>query len=85
MSEKLQIKGSAFSSFAVLDKVERLQDHEGYLVWKREMTKILKMIDLWTYIEKLDEPDATPAKKATWARCHEKTCHILRYVVTDDF
>lgn len=85
MSEKLQIKGSAFSSFAVLDKVERLQDHEGYLVWKREMTKILKMIDLWTYIEQLDEPDATPAKKATWARCHEKTCHILRYVVTGDF
>lgn len=32
MSEELQIKGSAFSSFAVLDKVEKLQDYEGYLV-----------------------------------------------------
>ncbi len=77
MSEEIQIKGSAFNSFAVLDKVENLQDHEGYLVWKREMTKILKMIDLWTFIEQPDEPDASAAKKATWARCHEKTCHIL--------
>ena len=82
MSEDPQIKGSAFSSFAVLDKVEKLQDHDGYLVWKREITKILKMIDLWTYIEQPDEPEGTAAKKATWTRGHEKTYHILRYVVT---
>ena len=84
MSEEIQIKGLAFNSFAVLDKMEKLQDHEGYLIWKREMTKILKMIDFWTYIEQLDEPDASEAKKATWARCHEKICHILRYVVAGD-
>ncbi len=84
MSEELQIKGSTFNSFAVLDKVEKLQDHERYLVWKREMTKILKMINLWTYIEQRDEPDTTPAGKAMWARCHKKTCHILWYVVTGD-
>lgn len=46
MSEKLQIKGLAFSSFAILDIVKKLQDHKGYLIWKREMTKILKMIEL---------------------------------------
>lgn len=84
MSEDLNIKGAAFSSFAVLDKVEKLQDHEGYLVWKREITKILKMIELWTYIEQPDEPDDSAAKKAKWTRGHEKTCHILRYVVTGD-
>ena len=84
MSEERQIKGSAFSSFAVLDKVEKLQDHEGYLVWKREVTKILKMIDLWTYIEQPDEPEGTAGKVALWARCHQKTCHILRYVVTGE-
>ncbi|MCJ1344738.1 hypothetical protein MMC31_002941 [Peltigera leucophlebia] len=83
MSEELQIKCSAFSSFAVLDKVEMLQDHEGYLLWKREVTKILKMIELWTYIEQPDEPEGTQRKKH-WARCHEKTCHILRYVVTGE-
>ncbi len=84
MFEELQIKGSTFNSFAVFDKVDKLQDHEKYLVWKCEMTKILKMIDLWTYIEQPDEPDTTPAKKTMWVRCHEKTCHILRYVVTGD-
>ena len=46
LSEELQIKGAAFCSFAVLDKVENLQDHERYLVWKREITKTLKMIEL---------------------------------------
>ncbi len=65
MSEEIQIKGSVFNSFAVLDKVKKLQDHEGDLVWKREMTKILKMIDLWTFIESPDEPDASVAKNAT--------------------
>ena len=85
MSEELQIKGSALNSFAVFDKVENLQSHKGYLFWKREMTKILKMIELWTYIEQRDEPDATPAKKAMWARCHEKTCYIFRYVVAGNF
>ena len=77
MSEELQIKGSAFSFFAIFDKMEKLQDHEGYLVWKREVTKILKIIELWTYIEQLDEPEGTLAKKALWARCHKKSCHIL--------
>ncbi len=48
------------------------------------MTKILKMIDFWTFIEQPDEPDASEAKKATWAGCNEKTCHILRYVVAGD-
>ncbi len=78
MSEELQIKGSAFNSFAVLDKVEKMQDHEGYLVWKREM------IDHWTYIEQPNEPDTTQAKKAMWAWCNEKTCDIYRYVVPRD-
>ncbi len=84
MSEELQIKGSDFSSFAVLNKVEKLKDHEGYLVWKRKVTKILKMIELCTYIEQPDKPKGTPAKKALWTRCLKKTCHILRYVVTDE-
>ncbi len=82
MSEELQIKDSDFSSFAVLDKVQKLKDHEDYLVWKRKVTKILKMIELSTYIEQPDEPEGTPAKKALWSRWHKKTCHILRYVVT---
>ena len=82
MSEKLQIKGSAFSSFAVLDKVEKLQDHERYLVWKQEVTKILKMIDFWTYIEQPDKLEVTAGKLALWAWCHQKTCYISQYVVT---
>ena len=45
-----QIKGTAFSSFSILDKVAKLQDNEGYLTWKREITKVLKMIELWTFI-----------------------------------
>ncbi len=48
------------------------------------MTKILKMIDLKTFIEQPDELDASAAKKAKWARWYEKTCHILRYVVAGD-
>ncbi len=48
------------------------------------MNKILKMIDLWTYIEQPDELDTTQAKKAMWARCYKKTCQILWYVVTGD-
>lgn len=84
MSEELQIKGSTFSSFAVLDKVKKLRNHESYLVWKREVTKILKMIKLWTYIEQPDEPEATAAKRATWAQGQEKTCRILRYVITGE-
>ncbi len=48
------------------------------------MTKILKMIDFWTFIEQPDKPDASAAKKATWARCYKKTCHILWYVVAGD-
>lgn len=40
------------------------------------------MIDLWTYIKQPDEPKGTVGKVALWARFYEKTCHILRYVVT---
>ena len=46
------------------------------------MTKILKMIELLTYIEQSDKPKDISAKKALWAQCHEKTCYILQYVVT---
>lgn len=67
MSEELQIKGLAFSSFAVINKVEKLQDYEGYLVSKQEVTKILKMIKLWTCIKQPDKPKGTLAKKALWA------------------
>ncbi len=84
MSEELQIKVSAFNSFAVLDKVETLQQHGRYLVWKREMSKILKMVAFWTSIEQPDEPDTTQAKKTIWAQCNENTFHILKYMVTGD-
>ncbi len=84
MSKKLQIKSSEFNSFAVLDKVKNLQDHKEYLVWKGKMTKILKMIDLLIYIEQPDEPNTITARKAIWAWCNERTCQILRYVVTGD-
>lgn len=39
------------------------------------------MIDLWTFIEQPDKPDASAVKKATWTWCYKKTCYILWYVV----
>lgn len=66
MLEELQIKGSTFSSFALLNKVEKLKNHKGYLVWKQQVTKILKIIELWTYIEQPDKPKGILAKKALW-------------------
>lgn len=61
----LQIKGTAFSSFSILDKVAKLQDNEGYFSWKREITKVLKMIELWTFIQQPNEPGPV-AQKPAW-------------------
>ena len=78
-----QIKGTAFSSFSILDKVAKLQDNEGYLTWKREITKVLKMIELWTFIQQPNEPGPI-AQKPAWTSGHERTCNVLRYVVNGD-
>ena len=47
-----QIKNTAFSNFFILDKIPKLQDNRGYLRWKRKITKMLKIIELWAFIEK---------------------------------
>ena len=75
-----QIKGAAFSSFSILDKVPKLQDNEGYLTWKREITKVLKMIEFWAFIQQPNEPGLV-ARKPAWISRHEQTCNVLRYLV----
>lgn len=37
-------------SLAILKKVIKLQDHKGYLKWRRIMQEYLKILDLWIYI-----------------------------------
>lgn len=77
-------KSSSVSvSMAILDRVPKLQDHKGYLKWRRTMRDNLKMLELWTYIE---DQAALPtgvseAKMATWKAGHDKTCTALRLVV----
>ncbi len=80
MADELHTRGSAFSSFSILDKVEELQDNEDYLSWKHEIIKVLRMIELWTFIGQPDKPTVA-AKKPALTHGHEKTCNVTRYVV----
>ena len=63
----MRIKDAVFCSFTVFDKIKKLQDNEGYLIWKHEMTKVFNMIDIWTYIGQPDKFDASLATIAIWA------------------
>ena len=65
MDEDLRIKVASLRFFAVFDKIGKLQDNEGCIKWERKMINVLKMIELWTYIEQLDEPDVLVTKIAT--------------------
>lgn len=68
---------------AILEKVSKLEDHEGYLQWRRTMRDRLKMLELWTYLE--DQADlptgVSEAKMATWKAGHNKACTVLRLVI----
>ncbi len=46
-----QNKDTAFSSFSILCKVLKLQNNEGYFTWKSEISKVLKMIELYAFIQ----------------------------------
>lgn len=76
-------KSSASVSMAILDRVPKLQDHEGYLKWRRTMRDNLKMLELWTYVDdQAEEPTGvSETKMATWRAGHDKTCTALRLVV----
>ncbi len=75
-----QIKGTAFSSFSILDRVPKLQDNEGYFTWKSEITKLLKMIELWVFIQQPNKPGLV-ARKLAWISGYKQTCKVLRYLV----
>ena len=77
------MKGTAFSFFSILDKVPKLQDNKGYLTWKRKITKVLKMIELWTFIQHPNEPSLV-AQQPAWITGHEQTCNVLRYMINRD-
>lgn len=70
MSDELAIKASALGSFTFLDKIEKLGIIERYLTWKRELTKVLRIMELWTFIEQPKEP-AGAARNSAWTRSHE--------------
>ena len=74
---------SASVSMTNLEKVPKLEDHEGYLQWRRTMRDRLKMLELWTYLEdQADRPTGvSEAKVAAWKAGHDKTCTALRLVV----
>ena len=42
----MKIKDYTFGLFAVFDKIEGLQDNEGYLLSKHKLRKFVKMIEL---------------------------------------
>ena len=73
-------KSSAVSvSLAILDKVPKLESHEGYLQWRRTVRDRLKMLELWTYIEDqaVEPTGVSESKLATWKAGHDKTCTAL--------
>lgn len=74
---------SASASLAILKKVTKLQDHEGYLKWRRTMRDYLKILNLWTYIDdQVTEPvGESNAKINAWKAGQDKTCTALRLVV----
>ncbi|MCJ1471243.1 hypothetical protein MMC07_009891, partial [Pseudocyphellaria aurata] len=79
----IKSSSASISMAGVLDKVPKLQDHEGYLKWRRTMRDNLKMLELWTYIDdQAAEPEGVlDAKMATWKTGQDKTCTALRLVV----
>ena len=74
---------SVSGSMAILERVAKLEDPEGYLEWRRDVRDRLKMLELWTYIEdQATEPlGVTESKIAIWKAGHDKTCTALRLVV----
>lgn len=74
---------SASVSMTILEKVPKLEDHEGYLQWRCTMRDRLKMLELWTFLDDQAAPPTgvSETKIATWRAGHDKTCTALRLVV----
>ena len=72
-------------SLAALEKVPKLQDHEGYLKWKRIMKDYLKVLKLWTYVGGIQtappEEGADAAAVTAWTIGHDDACTALRLTV----
>ncbi len=78
-----QIEGTAFNSFSILDKIPKLPDNEGDLNWKREITKLFKMIKLWTLIQ-LPNGSGLVARKLAWRSWHKLMCNLLWYLINEN-